>query len=305
MKVEILLSTYNGERFLESQLDSLLHQTYKDWVCIIRDDGSTDSTISIIEKYINNYPDHFRLLPDREHVGWKESFRRLIYQCQAEYAFFCDQDDIWNEYKIEVMLGCVKALELDGTVPVLCICDLYVIDGSGDRVFDSYWECKKEDTYDFWPDAVFYNPYPGMSMAMNRAFLDVIRPMPSEVPHDWWCTLNAVFLKGFYKIPIKLGYYRSHKGNVEGLKVLSWRLLLYYLRCINLPIKYVKESCRMIEYLINRGDLQRYDPNRLQEVLILYKILKRAPILRKIILLFSSHISPTSFLRKLGWFLFV
>ena len=95
-KVDILLSTCNGENFLSAQIDSLLYQTYSDWRLIIRDDLSSDGTMSLINEYKGKYPDKIFVL-DNQSVkrGVIGSFECLIEASAAYYVAFCDQDDVW------------------------------------------------------------------------------------------------------------------------------------------------------------------------------------------------------------------
>ena len=100
--VAILMSTYNGERYLREQIDSLLNQTYKDWKLYIRDDKSTDGTVSIIEGYVRVYPDQIVYKSDGfGNLGAGCSFMQLLSSIDSDYYMFCDQDDVWMEDKIE------------------------------------------------------------------------------------------------------------------------------------------------------------------------------------------------------------
>ena len=102
--VEILLSTYNGEAYLEELLDSLIAQTYQDWSLTIRDDGSTDSTIDIISEYQHKYGEKITLMDGRKNIGTIKSFELLLQQSIAEYVMLCDQDDVWMPDKIMLSL---------------------------------------------------------------------------------------------------------------------------------------------------------------------------------------------------------
>ena len=108
-KIFILLSTYNGEKYLKEQLDSLFSQNYKDFKLIVRDDGSTDKTKEILNSY------DIELLSSCENLGVKKSFETLLKYAyensDAEYFMFCDQDDVWNNDKIEKTLEEMKRLE--------------------------------------------------------------------------------------------------------------------------------------------------------------------------------------------------
>ena len=100
-QVDILLATYNGERFLDEQMHSLLSQSYTEWHLIIRDDGSTDNTLAIIQRYKKQYPNKITILEDNlANLGACRNFGRILEQSDADYAMFCDQDDVWLPKKI-------------------------------------------------------------------------------------------------------------------------------------------------------------------------------------------------------------
>lgn len=119
-KVNILMSAYNGEKYIGEQIESLLKQTYGDIEIHIRDDGSTDNTKSIIKKYMS---DPRIKLYEGQNIGYKKSFYWLLSNCKdAEYFAYCDQDDIWDVNKIE---RSVKILEKYDEIPALYLCDFF------------------------------------------------------------------------------------------------------------------------------------------------------------------------------------
>ena len=108
-KISILLSTYNGEKYLKAQLDSLYSQSYQDFKLIVRDDGSKDRTKEILNSY------DIKLVDSSKNLGVKKSFETLLKYASensdAEYFIFCDQDDVWNNDKIEKTLKKMQELE--------------------------------------------------------------------------------------------------------------------------------------------------------------------------------------------------
>src|SRR5215467_3608829 len=93
--VEVLLATFNGERFLREQIDSVLAQDYPNLRVLARDDGSTDGTLDILREYQLRFPDRFRLLPIDQPAGSaKGNFLKLMQAASANYLCFCDQDDV-------------------------------------------------------------------------------------------------------------------------------------------------------------------------------------------------------------------
>ena len=110
--IAILLSTYNGEKYIKEQIESLLDQTIKNWFLVIRDDGSHDKTVEILKEYSTSYPNKIFIDGSvRENLGAGKSFMHLLKITHADYYMFCDQDDVWMPDKIERTLAKVKAME--------------------------------------------------------------------------------------------------------------------------------------------------------------------------------------------------
>ena len=112
-KVAVLISTYNGEKYLKEQLDSILNQTYQNIEIVIRDDGSNDSTRDIIREYQQKYANIE--LKEGTNIGFIKSFFKLLELANADYYAYCDQDDIWLENKIELAVNALN--QADNTKP--------------------------------------------------------------------------------------------------------------------------------------------------------------------------------------------
>jgi glycosyltransferase involved in cell wall biosynthesis len=130
-RVAILLATYNGEKYLDEQLRSLLAQTYRDFVIIVRDDCSGDRTPEILAKWAAAHPGQIRVVSD-DHGNLRSAanFSRLMQLCDEPYFAFSDQDDVWLPRKIELMVSEVRLLERKfGTkTPILVHSDLRAVD---------------------------------------------------------------------------------------------------------------------------------------------------------------------------------
>ena len=110
--IAILLSTYNGEAYLEAQLLSIISQTNTNWKLFIRDDGSIDKTHEIIKKYTAKFPNLIILITDEYgNLRSARSFMQLLQISQASYYMFCDQDDVWLPFKIQNSLNKMTELE--------------------------------------------------------------------------------------------------------------------------------------------------------------------------------------------------
>ena len=197
MQVAVLLATYNGEKYIGQQLDSLLRQSFTDFVVYISDDGSTDSTIYIIEDYAKRFPAKFRLIDDEnKHKGAARNFMSMLHQVQADYYFFCDQDDVWLEDKMQVTLSALKALELRyPNFPIVVHTDLKVVDERLNVIKDSLWKVMKlnVDLLHRYNYLAVCNCVTGCTMAFNARTKDCVYPLPDyPIPmHDFWIAIQV------------------------------------------------------------------------------------------------------------------
>ena len=138
-KIAILLATYNGARFIREQIDSIKDQTYKDWDLYVRDDGSTDNTVSIIQEYENMNPNIHLFEDEEKHIGAKNSFMKLLSAIDSDYYMFCDQDDIWLPTKIEHSVDLLEKTEKKyPNKPIIVHTDVTVVDGNLNVLSQSY-----------------------------------------------------------------------------------------------------------------------------------------------------------------------
>tara|TARA_B100000886_G_C20422120_1_gene492119 strand:+ start:2088 stop:2933 length:846 start_codon:yes stop_codon:yes gene_type:complete len=223
-KVQILLATYNGEKFLREQLDSIFNQEYQLWELLIHDDGSTDNTLSIINEYQKIYPSKVRLLIDQKvfSSASKNFFHLIEYRSrEANLYCLCDQDDIWHKSKLKFIIERYN-LEEDKE-PVLIHSDLSLIDAEGKLLEKSHNKLiNLQKNFITKNNVLYYNPVPGCAMSINSALADKISYCKYMVMHDWWILLNAIYENTtvlYIKYP--LVKYRQHSENVLGYKKLS------------------------------------------------------------------------------------
>ena len=117
--VAILLATYNGEKFLVEQLDSLMSQSFKDFNVYVHDDGSTDSTCQILDQFCSRYDNIFLLDDPQNNRGAKGSFEWLLENVESNYYMFCDQDDFWLKDKVTNTLTKLREIEIGNKPAVL------------------------------------------------------------------------------------------------------------------------------------------------------------------------------------------
>ncbi|MCB0508744.1 MAG: glycosyltransferase family 2 protein [Bacteroidetes bacterium] len=215
--VQILLATYNGEKFLRQQLDSLFQQTYSDFQVLIRDDGSTDQTLAIIQEYQAKNPGKIIFIKDEnKNVGATQNFGILMQHANADYIFFCDQDDVWLPQKIELSLQTIKKLEEDTTIPCMVYSDMKLMDENGNITQNSTWKQLKLHPKFFTLNRLLVQNIPhGCAIAINKKMLALARPLPKQaILHDHWIALLAASIGKHKAIETPLVLLRNHAQNV-------------------------------------------------------------------------------------------
>lgn len=213
-RIDILMATYNGENFLSEQLDSIIIQCNSNIRIIIRDDGSSDGTISILEKYKNLCPDIITILPFDANKGASQNFSILLNHSNADYLFFSDQDDIWEKDKITKTMA---AFSNNKDIPQMCFSDLCKINDRGDILSTSlYLDEKINPLYTETHRLLMQNVPYGCTMAINRTLAEIIRPIPPEaLLHDHWIALIASLLGEIHYIPSTTILHRIHDTNAS------------------------------------------------------------------------------------------
>ena len=195
--VDVLLATYNGEKYLREQIDSILNQTYKDIRLIISDDCSKDNTRKILKEY-EEKDDRVKVYYQEKNLGYVRNFEFLLEKVENDLYMLSDQDDVWLEEKIEKS---VKKLEEDNSD--LVFCDLEIVDKDLKIIDSSFWKAMKLDKkirkyIDSYKMEYLYNCITGCTILSKKEFLKEILPIPKTskyLIHDHWISL-MVLLKG-------------------------------------------------------------------------------------------------------------
>ncbi|MEE5988834.1 glycosyltransferase family 2 protein [Ligilactobacillus equi] len=213
--VAILMSTYNGGKYISEQIESIINQTYKNWKLYIRDDGSSDNTIDIIKKYIKD-DSRIIFIEDNKSLRPARSFFSLLSSVEATYYFFCDQDDYWLENKLEVMLN--KMLGLNNSIPQVVYCNLKCTD---ENLVPRKYGFDNLVGKVSGKNRLIGNDMPGCIMMFNKKVRDLfVKNLPKEVEkvsmHDWWIALIGQVFGEVHFIDERLIYYRQHSNNTLG-----------------------------------------------------------------------------------------
>ena len=227
--IAIIMGTYNGEKYIREQIDSILSQDYRGWKLFIFDDGSKDGTESIVKEYVKSYPDKIFFSKNRENYGAAGNFFNGIREVAsllvpgAESFCFSDQDDVWVEDKLSRSLA--KIMQIEDGEPALVFSDVAITDKNLTITADSYFEAEKVDKTKISLNYLLMeNKLIGGTVMVNRALVNLelkaekagLIPYEKAKMHDWWFGLLAAafgkigYVEGFTE------YYRQHGNNVVG-----------------------------------------------------------------------------------------
>lgn len=217
--VAILLATYNGEKYITQQLQSIANQTCKDVAVYVHDDGSTDDTLAIVKSFEEKTDLKIVVLDDDRSRGPRDSFMWLLEHVDARYYMFCDQDDVWLPQKVEKSIAKLQTIEAKHTKTMPCMIhsDLRVVDASLNTIHESMWELWQMDVKLMrrLPYLAIKNVFTGCTMAINRAARDKsLEGYQYAHMHDHWVGMVVAKYGVIDCVPERLMLYRQHGGNV-------------------------------------------------------------------------------------------
>jgi glycosyltransferase involved in cell wall biosynthesis len=225
--LSVVMCTYNGERFLHEQLDSLAHQTKLPDELVVCDDGSTDGTADLLEEFRKGAPFQVRLIHNQKNRGVLANFEQALKLCGGQYIALADQDDVWHSDKLDSMLTVFNAIEGNrgSEKPLLLHTDLRIIDSCGQKLDDSFFQRRR--FHGVHPDPirelVMQNYVTGCATMVNRALVCMALPIPSAaVMHDWWLALVAAATGDVVTLKRVTMDYRLHSSNQIGPKKIDW-----------------------------------------------------------------------------------
>jgi len=201
--ISIILCSFNGEKFIEAQLNSLLNQTYPNLEIIISDDASTDATFRLLKAYERDQ--RLKLFSQPHNLGQSKNVDFAIKKSLGEFIAFSDQDDVWLPQKIEKLYSATG----DGH---LVYCDSELIDEKGGRLNKKISELRNMYTGDETTGFLFSNVVWGHAMLISKNILPFILPIPSEIPYDIWIAFRAAATGGIKYLDIPLTLYRQHES---------------------------------------------------------------------------------------------
>lgn len=250
--IAILMATYNAEKYLSEQIESIISQTCKDWSLYIRDDGSHDRTNLIIQDYVRRYSNIYELNDHEGNLGCRDNFFKLLDSIDSRYYMFSDADDVWLPTKIEESYELIKKNEADysSDVPILVHSDMVVVDEKLQTIAKSMWECSR-----FNPDKIKNINYLGLhgfvggaTSIFNRAAKNISKPFSQDVYlHDLWIGLKVLEQGKLISLHKPLMLYRQHSTNTAGAGLASKLKLSYKIKNMRQIIKVNISTATMLK----------------------------------------------------------
>ncbi len=240
--VSIAMCTYNGERFVRQQLDSLIAQSYRPIEIIIQDDCSTDSTREILKEYEARHA-CIHLGFNEVNLGYCRNFEKALGRCSGQYIALCDQDDVWFPEKIETFVREIGGRSLIYSVPSY-------IDGDGVPIAPPRVATPRPEGR--CPLGLLFSfPVTGHLSMIDSAVLKHALPFPDAVAaHDYWVTLVASALGGIKPLDAVLSHYRVHGGNVSLRKrKRHWNPIRGMLKRREVIASRINRRIALLEYL--------------------------------------------------------
>ncbi len=227
MKISIALTTYNGELYIKKQLDSIIGQTVLPDEIIVVDDCSTDQTVHILNEYKNTiqlkgFQIVFSIFQNKKNTGVNKAFERALKLCTSTYVLLCDQDDIWNNRKIEILFDKIKIVECDQPAMVT---SLVAFIDSNDVILskESYINNLRKDTCGYASTLLSRQISFGCSMIINQKLIKHINSFPDYLLYDVYLGFVAAMIGVKYNLSIPLTYNRIHNQSYTECKLKKTR----------------------------------------------------------------------------------
>lgn len=226
MTTSVCMGIYNGEKYIEEQLNTIFHQTKEPEEVVLCDDGSTDQTVAIVQRFIekNRLQGKWHLFCNEQNKGYPANFYYAMSLCTQDIVFLADQDDIWADTKLERMCA---VLEQHQEAKAVC-CKFGLIDGEGKKIQSFMSPTHSKDTGELRKvdiEGVFYKcEWPGMVVAYQnewyqkwrKQFIGRQEKSCPTIPHDFLICARAAEEESFFQMDEELAWHRRHDNNTGG-----------------------------------------------------------------------------------------
>jgi len=307
-EIAIIVATYNGEKFIGEQLDSILRNSFTDFEIYVCDDGSSDDTKQVVAEYMTAHPNRIHWHKNEQNLGVIRNFLCAVEQIEADYFMFCDQDDVWLPDKLAHTLSCMKKAEEElPERPITVFGDATMVDGDLKPLGSSFQKVSNLNPTDVsLSHLVMENAAIGCTVMINcsvKQLLQEIPELPKEVRmHDCWVAMISAALGKLVFLDEELLLYRQHGNNtLGGMSDLAYaRKNMGRLARIKAGLH---DSCRQAGALLTVYG--KYMTTEQQEVLRKFAEIPEQSWLTRRITLVKGHYYKTGFLKNLCVFLII
>jgi glycosyltransferase involved in cell wall biosynthesis len=262
--ISIAMATYNGEKYIREQLDSILNQTFHEFELIICDDCSVDNTWEIISEYENN-DDRIHCYRNAENIGYVKNFEKAIMLCTGDYIALSDQDDIWVSNHLEVLYRDINDAYLICSNALLVDKDGFSLEKTMHDILNlDNLNLTERETFFF----LLYNNFvQGASSLFKRKLTEYIYPFPDNVIyHDYWIALNAMVMDKINYTKVVTLKYRQHEESVTKTKKKNYKNFLE-----NIKTRKNRKYLLLLSLKERHKSLDNEKNNLLDEALKFYK----------------------------------
>lgn len=303
--INILLATFNGEKYLREQLNSIANQTYTNWFLIVHDDQSNDSTNNILFEFKNRFPTKVVIKKNSESTkSAKNNFFSLINSKKIKdgYIMFCDQDDVWLPNKIELTLAAMKKLEKDDyNLPCLIYTDSLVVNENLQKISDSFFSFTKLNSkVPSLSQVLIQNNMAGCTAMINQKLYKLLlktKDFNNILMHDWWILLLALTTGKVYLLDIPTLKYRQHSSNSVGASKYGLQLFLRKIKERN-TLSEIKKTMKQAKCFVETYDYILSDESK--KIITLYATLTNKCKMKRVFYYLKYGYLKYGILRKVG-----
>jgi glycosyltransferase involved in cell wall biosynthesis len=307
-KIQILMATYNGEKYIDEQLNSIINQSYNNWELLVRDDCSTDKTLKILADYVEKYPAKIKLIDSSGvRMGACGNFAELINNSNADYVMFSDQDDVWLPNKIERTLDAMKSIEGKKDVgnPILIHTDLHVVDEALNTTNSSMWKLQNLNPHVKNINRLMvHNNVTGCTMMINRALANMAKDIPEgAIMYDWWIALIAASFGEIEFMREGSMLYRQHGKNDIGAKNFNIEFIFEKFSNYIVVRRSIQKTQQQAKLFLQNFSI-RLDKNQ-KALLKQYSDINSLNFLRRRLFLLRNSIYKCGLIRNIGLFVYI
>jgi Glycosyltransferases involved in cell wall biogenesis len=306
--VAIIMTTYNGEKYVKEQIDSILVSNYQDFELFIYDDGSNDNTVALMKPYEQQYPDKVHVFQNEKNLGLVRNFLHALSLTTMDYVMFCDQDDVWRANKIGITLKRLRNLEAQTgkDTPLAVFTDASVVDQNLMELQSSFFESNHlEPKNTDLAHLLMENKLIGCTVMINAAVRKVLQSnrLPQDAKyHDWWVALIAASFGKIAFVKESTLLYRQHENNmVGGADFIS------YIKNRLQNLQHQKEAIRALERQASEF-VHLYGEQLSAEkrmIIQTFAELNEAGFLQKRHLILKNQYLKTGLIRNIGLFIII